>query len=182
MKKKFLILGTLSLAAIGAAGVVGLREAPSFVHATDNLSIKLTYENVTNVDYDEYYGYLFDLTTTTTFNNAYLVEQVNVYASGSATVYTKTSPHADGRLFEYDAGGYSYFQISNQTYSNVSINSVSLLVSVDGGEKETVSWGFNNDVEHSSWLMYFDNAYSDAPEHNKLVVYEINISYNCQIM
>ena len=182
MKKKLLILGTVSLAAVAAVGALSFKGTPSFVHATDNLSIQLTADNVKNLDGDATNGFEFDLVTTTTFGNEYKLEGVNLYATGDNHVYSKANPHSDGRLLDYVAGGFAMFQIPTQSFSNVYINSVSLVVSVDGGEKENVSWGLNVNDEKKTWLLYFDNAWSDAPEHNTLVIYEIDISYNCQIM
>ena len=183
MKKNLIILGAVSLATVATIGTLALKRTPSFVHATDNLNIKLTYENVRNVSYDEYYGHSFDLVKTTTFGNEYKIEGANVYASGTANIYSTSNQHSDGRILDYVTGGYGSFQISGQYYDNVSIKGVELLVSLDGGEKQTINWGYQNDTETHYWSIYFDNFCNNGESpHNSIALYEINISYNCLIM
>ena len=184
MKKNLLILGTVSLAAFAAVGALSFRGTPSFVHATDNLGISLTVDNVKNIGGNSTDGYTFDLSTTTTFSNEYAITGVYIYGGAAGThVYSKTNPHTDGRMLDMSVSGdYAYMQIT-QSFSNVTINSVDILASIDGGEKQTLDSYVSIDNNQANWYLWlYADAYGGSNDFSTIAIYEINISYNCQIM
>ncbi len=184
MKKRFFILGATGVFAVALLGSINLNKQLYSARGTENLKIKLTADNVTNVSEVTNDGYAysveFDLKAKTpTLENNYEVDGVNVYAVTSLNVYTDVDATADGRMLDFEAGGYGYFQIPSQTYSNVSIQSVKLLASVNGAEKAEIDYGYTNNAEGGNWLVYFDNSGYSTPAFSSMVVYEINITYSC---